>query len=330
MQTLVTGGGGFVGRYVVEQLLQRGDAVTVFARGNYPELGALGATLIQGDLQDATAIKRACVEKDIVFHVAAKAGVWGTWKSFYDPNVIGTENVIAACTANAVPRLVYTSSPSVTFDGQPQAGVNETCPYPLHYDSLYARAKAIAEQKVLAANGQNGLLTVSLRPHFIWGPRDTHILPGLIARARAKQLVQVGPATVKKDMSYVEDVAWAHLLAADALKPGSPVAGAAYFISQGEPVLFWQWVAELMTALGLPGIQKQIPLAVALVIGWSMETAYRLWPLRGEPLLTRFLVNEMGQSQYYDISRAKRDFGYLPRFSMAQAMEKTVAYLQRN
>jgi nucleoside-diphosphate-sugar epimerase len=325
-KALVTGGGGFVGRFVVEQLLQRGDAVTVFARGDYPQLAALGARVVRGDLQDAAAVARACAGQDVVFHIAARAGIWGTWESFYGPNVVGTENVIAACHAHGISRLVYTSSPSVVFDGRPQEGVDEKAPYLDHYESLYARTKSIAEQRVLAANGQHDLLTVSLRPHFIFGPRDTHVTLGLIERARAKKMMQVGSDTVKKDPSYVEDVAWAHLLAADALKPGSPLAGAAYFISQGEPVLFWQWVADLLQALDLPGIQRKIPLGLAQVVGSGLEMAYRLLPLRGEPFLTRFLVNEMGQSQYYSIERARRDFNYVPRHTAAQALEKTVAY----
>ncbi|MBN2005506.1 MAG: NAD-dependent epimerase/dehydratase family protein [Anaerolineae bacterium] len=326
LKALVTGGGGFIGSFVVEQLLQRGDSVTVFARGDYPQLAASGARVIRGDVQDAAAITEACAGHDIVFHIAAKAGIWGTWESFYGPNVAGTENVIAACHAQGISRLVYTSSPSVVFDGHPQEGVDETVAYPQHYESLYARAKSIAEQRVLAANGQGGLLTVSLRPHFVFGPRDTHITLGLIERARAKKMMQVGLDTVKKDLSYVEDVAWAHLLAADALQPGSPLAGSAYFISQGEPVLFWQWVADLLQALGLPGIQRKIPLGLAQTVGTGMEWVYRVLPLRGEPLLTRFLVNEMGQSQYYSIERARRDFGYVPRYTIAQALEKTVAY----
>ncbi len=327
MRTLVTGGGGFLGRYIVEQLLDRGDSVTVFARGAYPELEKIGVTLVRGDIQDADAIIRACKGMDVVFHVAAKAGIWGTWASFYEPNVVGTENVIQACVVNNVPKLVYTSSPSVIFDGQPQEGVDESCPYPQHYKSLYAQTKAIAEQKVIAANDSARLLTTSLRPHFIWGPRDTHILPGLLSRARAKKLIQVGPGTNKKDLAYVEDVARAHLLAADALEPDSPVAGSVYFISQDEPVLFWLWVEELMQDLGLPGIQRRIPLPVAQLLGSVMEGVYKILGLKGEPLLTRFLVDEMGQSQYYDISRAKQDFGYRPQFSMTEAREKTLAYL---
>jgi nucleoside-diphosphate-sugar epimerase len=327
-ETLVTGGGGFLGRYIVERLLARGDRVTVFARSSYPALGEIGATLVRGDLRDAAAVHDACRGMDVVYHVAAKAGLWGPWRTFYDVNVRGTEHVIAACRRHGVPKLVFTSSPSVIFDGTSQKGVDESAPYPDRYESAYPHTKALAEQRVLAANGPD-LLTVSLRPHLIWGPRDTHLLPNLLARARKGQIPQVGDGTNLVDLTYVEDVARAHLLAADALVPGSPVAGGVYFISQDEPVRLWPWIDQLLTALDIPPIRRRISLPMARAVGAALEVAYRILPLPGEPRLTRFLASELAQSHYYDISRARRDLGYAPRFTMAAAQERTVTYLRR-
>ena len=206
MKVLVTGGGGFLGRYIVEQLLERGDAVTVFARGKYPELEQIGATLMRGDLQDAEAVTQACTGMDVVFHAAAKPGIWGTWDSFYAPNVIGTQHVLDACKAQNVSKLVFTSSPSVIFNNQPQEGCDESVPYPAQYENFYSHTKALAEQKVVQANNAE-FLTVTLRPHLIWGPRDAHLLPRLIDRARSGKLVQVGDGTNKVDITYVEDAA---------------------------------------------------------------------------------------------------------------------------
>lgn len=329
MKVLVTGGGGFLGRYIVEQLLARGDAVTVFVRGAYPELEALGARVLRGDLRDRAAVVAACQGMDVVFHVAALAGMWGAWSEFYAVNVVGTDNVIAGCRAHGVPKLINTSSPSVIFDNAPHAGVDEDYPYPAHYECHYPLTKALAEQAVTAANGPD-LLTVSLRPHLIWGPRDNHLLPGLFASARAGFLPQVGDGTNRVDLTYVEDAARAHLLAADALAPGSPVAGRIYFISQGAPVVLWPWVSELLRDLGLPGPRLRLPLSVARAIGGALEAAYRILPLRGEPRLTRFLASELAQSHYYDISRARRDFGYAPQFTMDEARQITVAYLKEH
>ena len=337
----MTGGGGFLGRYLVEQLLARGNAVTVFARGAYPELEALGARVVRGDLRDAEAVKRACVGIDIVFHVAAKAGMWGPWDDFYGVNVIGTQNVIAACRADGVHKLIYTSSPSVIFDGKPQEGVDESYPYPARYESPYPHTKAIAEQAVIAAHRADAqdapvggarsvpLLTVSLRPHLIIGPRDNHLLPALLSRARTGLLPQVGDGTNKVDLTDVEDAARAHVLAADALEPGSPLdgppgQGRVYFISQDEPVTLWPWIRALLRDLGLPEPRLRVSLGVARAAGALLETLHTLFHLPGEPRLTRFIASELAQSHYYDISAAKRDFGYAPQRSMAEVAKRIV------
>ncbi len=326
MKALVTGGGGFLGRYMVEQLLERGDDVTVAARGAYPELEKMGAHLVRGDLADPTVARTACDGMDIVFHVAAKAGLWGPRDAFYQANVVATENIIAACRECGVGKLVYTSSPSVIFDGKPHTGCDESLPYPDQYESFYPETKAIAERKVIDANSDE-LLTVSLRPHLIWGPRDPHILPGIIARARQGKLIQVGDGTNMVDMVYVEDAAQAHLQAADALQPGAPLAGANYFITQDEPVNLWDWIRTLLTRLDIAPPRRRISLRTARAIGATMECAYRWLPLQGEPRMTRFLASELAMSHYYDISRAKQDFGYQPQWTMDAALEKTVPTL---
>lgn len=324
MKTLVTGGGGFLGRYIVEQLLAQGDTVTVFSRGAYPELEALGARVMRGSLQDAAAVQKACTGMDAVFHVAAKAGLWGPWDEYYAINVTGTENVIAACQKQGVPKLINTSSPSVIFDGCSQEGVNEDIPYPEHYESPYPHTKALAEQSVTQANGKS-LLTVSLRPHLIIGPRDNHLLPGLLAAARARRLPQVGDGSNRVDLTWVEDAARAHLLAAEALKPGSPVAGGIYFITQGEPVTLWTWIRALLRDLNLPEPRLRLSLPVARMLGSVLESAHRSLKLPGEPRMTRFLASELAQSHTYDISRARRDFGYHPQISMAEARTRLIA-----
>lgn len=333
MKALVTGGGGFLGRYIVEQLLARGDEVVSFSRSSYVELEQIGVRTVQGDLQDAEAVSRACRDMEAVFHVAAKAGFWGEREAYYRANVVGTENVIAACRANDVPRLVFTSSPSVIFDNTAQKGIGESYPYPCdrngrpRYENLYSETKAVAEQCVIAANGPE-LLTCSLRPHLIFGPRDNHLLPRVIATARAGKLPQVGEGRNKVDLTYVEDAARAHLLAADRLQPGSPVAGSVYFISQDEPVNLWGWLKDLFARLDVPPVRLRVPLWAARAGGSALEWAYKTFKLQGEPRLTRFLASELALDHYYDISRAKRDLGYQPQFSMEEALQRTIAFLK--
>ncbi len=332
MNALVTGAGGFLGRYIVEQLIARGDRVRAFARGTYPELAALGAEMVQGDVRDAAAVQAACQGIDVVFHTAGVAGVWGPWDYFYGINTLGTRNVIAGCLAEGVTRLVYTSSPSVTFDGADQCGVDESVPYPKRWLCHYPHTKALAEQEVLAANGSHGparqagpTLTCALRPHLIWGPRDRHLIPRLIERACAGKLRRVGDGKNLIDMVYVENAAEAHLQAADALARSSPVAGRAYFISQGEPVNCWQWIDEILVLAGLPKVTKSISAGAAWRIGAALECVHRALGIESEPRMTRFLAAQLSTSHYFDISRARRDFGYAPRVSTAEGMQRLAA-----
>lgn len=322
MHALVTGANGFLGQYIVEQLLARGDRVRAYCRRPSANLDALGAQTVLGDVRDQAATIAACEKVDTVFHVAASAGIWGPWQLYYETNTLGTRHVIEGCLRHQVARLVYTSSPSVTFDGHEQCGIDETAPYPRRWLCHYPHSKALAEQEVLAANGRQGLLTCALRPHLIWGPRDQHLVPRIVGRARQGRLVRVGNGKNLIDTVYVENAAWAHLLAAERLVPGSPVAGSAYFISQGEPVNCWRWIDELLALAGAAPVRRAISTKTAYSIGAVLEAAHRLRRAQGEPLMTRFLALQLGKSHYFNINRARRDFGYQPRVSTAEGMQR--------
>ena len=242
-------------------------------------------------------------------------------------NTQGTSNVLAACRKSGVGRLVYTSSPSVTFAGRDQCGVDESAPYSARWLCHYPLTKALAEQRVLAANGRKGLLTCALRPHLIWGPRDQHLIPRLIERARRGQLRQVGDGTNRIDAVYVENAAEAHLQAADALRPGSPVAGRAYFITNGEPVNCWQWINEVLALAGLPPVKRRISRQAAYAAGAVLEGLWALLGRTDDPRMTRFLAAQLATSHYFDISAARRDLGYEPQVSMAEGMRRLGAWL---
>ncbi|MFZ1934663.1 MAG: NAD-dependent epimerase/dehydratase family protein [Thermoguttaceae bacterium] len=325
MNALVTGGGGFLGLYVVEQLVARGDRVRAMCRKDCPPLDALGVETVRADLRDREAVVAACRGVDTVFHIGGIAGMVGPWKRFFETNTLGTRHVVEGCLAHGVGRLVYTSSPSVIFDGRQQCGVDESIPYPKRWLCHYARSKALGEQDVLAANGRDGLATCALRPHLIWGPRDRQLIPHVVDCARRGRLRRVGDGTNLIDTVYVENAAAAHLLAADALAAGSPVAGRAYFISQGEPVNCWKWIDELLVMAGLPPVRRSLSLPAAWVLGAACEAAYWLFRLQGQPPMSRFLARQMATSHYFDIGRARRDFGYEPNISMAEGMRRLAA-----
>jgi nucleoside-diphosphate-sugar epimerase len=328
VKTLVTGAGGFLGQYVLDQLLARGDQVTAVCRRPVPEFETRGVLLAQADLRDLEAVKSACRDIECVFHVAGISGIGIKSRIFYENNTLTTQNVLQACLENRVGKLVFTSSPSVVFDGRDQCGLDESTPYPTHWLGHYQRSKAIAEQAVLAANGKNGLLTCSLRPHLIWGPRDKALYPRLIDRARRKRLIQIGDGSNMIDTAYVENAAAAHLQAADALAPGSAVSGNAYFISDGEPVNCWRWMNLLLALSGIAPVKKSISLETAWRIGVCFEFFYTIFRIGSEPPMTRFLAAQFARSHYYDISRAKRDFGYHPIVSHDEALRRMKAWIE--
>ena len=327
MKALVTGGGGFLGLAIVRKLRARGDDVRSFSRAAHPALDELGVESAQGDLADAAAVLDAADGCDIVFHVAAKAGVWGAAETYYRANVVGTDNVLKACADAGIERLVYTSTPSVTFAGTDQIGVDESAPYAERYLSDYPRTKSIAERRVLASNDER-LATVALRPHLIWGPGDPHLVPRLLDRARSGRLRLLGDRPNEVDSVYVDNAADAHILAADRLAPGSAVAGRVYFITQGEPMPLADLINRILAAAGLPPVERRIPSGFAYVLGAVLESAYRLLGIESEPPMTRFVARQLSTAHWFDISAARRDLGYAPAISLDVGMERLAESLR--
>jgi nucleoside-diphosphate-sugar epimerase len=321
MIALVTGGGGFLGGAIVRRLLARGDTVRSVTRSRYPWLDDLGVPQLSVDLSKPDEVQKAMEGVDLVFHVAAKAGVWGRYSDYYATNVTGTENIIAACLKHGVKKLVFTSTPSVVHSGGDLEGVNESAPYPDHVDAPYPETKAIAEKAVLAANGPN-LATVALRPHLIWGPGDPHLIPRILRRAKEGRLRRIGKRDVKVDVTFIDNAAEAHMLAADKLDIGSAIAGKAYFISDGTPVVLWEFLNRILKDNGLPPVTKSMPVGLAKFAGWTLEKVYKLFQLPGEPAMTRFVANQLSTSHWYDISAARRDLGYIPLVSTEEGLKR--------
>ncbi|MCZ6697979.1 MAG: NAD-dependent epimerase/dehydratase family protein [Planctomycetota bacterium] len=325
VKTLVTGGGGFLGGAIVERLIARGDSVRCLARGDYPGLRSMGVEVVRGDIADADVVASACRGCDLVFHVAARAGIGGRYDDYHKPNVIGTQNVISGCRAGGVSRLVHTSSPAVVFDGSDMAGVDESVPYALRHHGHYSKTKSIAELAVLAADGPD-LSTCALRPHLIWGPRDNQLVPRIINRA--KSLRRIGGANPLVDTTYIDNAADAHILAADRLSQGSPASGKAYFISNGEPRPLWDMVNGILAAADLPAVTRSVPIWVAKAVGAVLETTYSVLRLSGEPRMTRFLAAELSTTHWFDISAARRELGYEPGVTLDEGLARLRAWLR--
>ncbi|MBZ0087324.1 MAG: NAD-dependent epimerase/dehydratase family protein [Thermomonas sp.] len=329
MQVLVTGGGGFLGLALCRALRERGHAVTSFSRSAHAALETMGVPQLRGDLADRTAVLRALDGGfDAVLHNAAKAGVWGRRADFHAANVLGTENVLAACRAHGIGKLVYTSTPSVTHRAtRPVEGVGaDEVPYGEPFKSHYAATKAIAERAVLAANDDR-LATVALRPRLIWGPNDTQILPRLVARARSGRVRLVGGGDNLVDTTYLDNAAQAHADALEHLHAGADCAGQAYFISNGEPWPLRDVLNALLRAADAPEVRKSISFPAAYAIGAVCEALWTLLPLRDDPPLTRFLAEQLSTPHWYSMAPATRDFGYRPRLTMAQGLARLRASL---
>lgn len=326
MKALVTGGGGFLGGAIVRMLVGRSDEVVSYSRNSYQFLDDLGVRQVCGDIADEPELTRAAQGCDIVFHVAAKAGIWGSYEDYYRANVTGTAAVIAACLANGIQRLVASGSPSVVFDGRDIEGGDESLPYPEHYEAFYPQTKMLAERLVLQANSAD-FATVSLRPHLIWGPGDHHLVPRIIEKARAGRLKRIGSRPCLADTVYIDNAAKAHLLAADRLAPGAPHAGKAYFITNDEPVPLWEMVDRILAAAGLPPVNGEISPKFARVAGAGFEKMWGLLKLSGEPPMTRFVANELSTAHWFDISAAKRDLGYYPEVSIAEGLKRLKKWL---
>ncbi len=329
MKALVTGGGGFLGLAIVKRLRQRGDIVRSFSRSSHPELQALGAEQFSGDLADGEAVSRAVEGCDIVFHIAAKAGVWGRYRDYYQTNVMGTIYAISACLKHRVRRLVYTSSPSVVFRGRDEEGIDESARYARRYLANYPLTKAIAETHVLE-NDCVDLATVSLRPHLIWGPGDPHLAPRLIERARQGKLKRIGKGRNLVDATYIDNAADAHILAGDRLEPGSPIAGNAYFISNGEPVNLWEFIDRILAAARISPVIGRVPASLAYAAGGILELAYRVLPLKGEPPMTRFVARQLSTSHWYDLTAARRDLGYSPAVTVEEGLRRLTEHFAGN
>lgn len=324
---LVTGGGGFVGRAVVKNLLDLGVETRVIGRHPYPEVAAMGARCLAGSIADDKIMDRAADGVDIVFHIAALAGIWGPWQAYYETNVLGTEQVIKSCRKNQVPMLVYTSTPSVVFDRVDIRGGDEQLSYARTFLCHYARSKATAEKMVLAAN-RDDLLTCALRPHLIWGPGDPHLLPRLLAGGRKRQLKMVGDGSNLVDISYIDNVAHAHILAAKNLAELGTAGGKPYFISQGTPVNLWQWINELFAMMNIPRVERAVSYRAAYGIGRVLESVYGLLRQGSEPKMTRFLAEQLAKSHYFSIAAAKKDLGYEPVVSTEEGLRRTVQWLK--
>jgi len=327
--SVVTGGLGFVGRHLVDALKARGDDVRVL---DLADSGPEGVDYRRVDITDAAAVDGALEGADVVFHNASMVHtsnnrvdeVWAV-------NRDGARHVVDACRKHGVGRLVYVSSGSVVYDGRDIENGDESLPYAASSQAPYADSKIEAERLTLAANGEGGLRTCALRPHVVYGPGDGRFLPALLRQAKGGRLrFQVGRGTWLSDYTYVSNLIDALLLADEKLAAGAPVGGKAYFITNGEPMPFWDFVKLVLARLDFPPIAFKVPHQIVYGIAAVKETvdSMRGGTFTPENGLSRFAVRYMCTHHYFSIESARRDLGYDPGVSTAEGIEKTCSHLE--
>lgn len=329
MRILVTGGGGFLGTHIINELLKNSSyIVTNFSRHSYAHLEDIGVPTIKGDLKKKEDVERALSQGfDAIFHVAALAGVWGKYEDYYGINYLGTKNLLEVARATGIKKFVYTSTPSVVFNKDDLLGVGEEQPYATEFLNAYSETKTMAEKLVLESNDGKTFLTCAIRPHLIWGPGDPHLFPRVIQKGKEGKLRIVGDGNNMVDIVYVENAALAHVQAFEHLKPDSPVCGQAYFVGQERPVKLWDFINQILSFVKVEPVLKSIDIGTAYKLGWLLEKVFKLLGIiKPEPPMTRFVALNLGKSHYFSHEKAKRHFGYVPRVSIEEGLKKTFSF----
>ncbi|CAE5959548.1 unnamed protein product [Arabidopsis arenosa] len=340
---VVTGGRGFAARHLVEMLVRYeifhvriADLAPAIVLEPHEETGLLGEAIRSGRVQYVSADLRnkSQVVKgaEVVFHMAAPDSSINNHQLQYSVNVQGTTNVIDACIEVGVKRLIYTSSPSVVFDGvHGTLNADESMPYPPKHNDSYSATKAEGEALILKANGRNGLLTCCIRPSSIFGPGDKLMVPSLVTAARAgKSKFIIGDGSNFYDFTYVENVVHAHVCAERALASGGEVcakaAGQAYFITNMEPIKFWEFMSQLLEGLGYARPSIKIPASLMMPIAYLVELAYKLLGPYGMkvPVLTPSRVRLLSCNRTFDSSKAKDRLGYSPVVPLQEGIKRTI------
>jgi nucleoside-diphosphate-sugar epimerase len=297
----VTGGSGFVGGALIERLRGEGWDVRALARSERAaeRVRELGAEPVMGDLDDLHV-----EDCEVAFHAAAKVEDFGDPADFERVNVQGTRNVVAACRAGGVRRLVHVGTEAALMAGQPLVNVDESVPLRPGSPALYSSSKAKAEQLV---RDSDGIETVVVRPRFVWGRGDTTLLPQMVEMVRAGRFRWVGGGRQLTATTHIDNTVEGLWLAAT-----KAPAGGVYFVTDGAPTVFRDFITEWVGTQGVSIPDKSVPPGVARAAAASAERIWRLLKRPGSPPLTRFAVWVSSQECTIDISRAERELGYVP------------------
>jgi nucleoside-diphosphate-sugar epimerase len=312
----VTGGSGFIGGRLIERLVSEGHAVRALARSDASaaRVEELGAEAARGELGDRASLAAAAEGCEVAFHLAAHLAEWGPWDEFERHNVEGTRNALAACAEAGVERFVHCGTEAALMAGEPLVHVDESAPLRPDSPAPYAATKARAEQAVRDANRQ-GFETVVLRPRFVWGKGDTTLLPEMVKTVESGRFAWIGGGRNVTDTTHVDNVVEGLVLAA-----AEGVPGEAYFVTDGEPVVFREFVTAMLETQGVEPPGRSLPSWTAAPLARLCELTWRVLPLKGEPPMTTFRAWILTQECTIEITKARRELGYAPPVSHARGL----------
>jgi nucleoside-diphosphate-sugar epimerase len=312
----VTGGSGFIGGRLVRRLFAEGSRVRALARSERSEaaVAELGAEPVRGDIADADSIASGAEGCEAAFHLAAQLGEWGRREDFIASNVRGTENALEGSRRAGVRRFVHCGTEAGLLAGEPLVNVDETAPLRPDSKANYAATKAMAEQAVRAASG-DGFETVVLRPRMVWGAGDTVLLPAIADAVRAGRFAWIGGGRHLTATTHVDNVVEGLLLAAEKGRAAEP-----YFVTDGDPVVFREFIGDLLATQGIEAPQRSLPRWLGAALASGSEAVWRILPLGGRPPLTRLALWLSSQECTIDITKARRELAYEPVTSRAQGM----------
>lgn len=322
---LVIGGAGMLGYEIAKQLYQEGKFVRILDVAPVSEVNGIESMV--GDIRNIDDVRKACQNVDIVFQTAA--AIWDPKmpKHIYNEvNITGNQIVIDVCKELGIGKLVYTSTLDVVVDGKkPIVYGDESLTYPEKMPKdHYSRTKIIAEKMVIEANSPE-LLTVSLRPVGMYGPRDKYHIANIVKMAKANNNLKLGNGTACFSHVYSENAAHAHILAAKHLKPGSPVVGESYFVTDHQPANnLFTFMEPFLVGLGLPTPKRAIPYRLAYVFAWFAEK------FAPNSNFNRFAVVQTCVDHTFVHNKATKDFGYEPIVSKDEAFERTLQWFKNN
>src|SRR3954468_16948937 len=268
----ITGGSGFVGGALIRRLVHDGWTVRALARSDRAaqSVEQAGAEAVRGDLDDVNALRAGADGADVFHHAAAKVEDFGDPADFERVTVQGTRNALEAARDAKEPRFVHVGTEAALMAGQPLVNVNETTPLRPDSPAPYPWSKAKADQAVRDANG-NGLETVVVRPRFVWGRGDTTLLPQILDMTRQGKFAWIGGGGQLTATTHIDNTVGGLVLAAERGKPGG-----VYFVTDGGPVVFREFVSDLIRTQDVEPPTRTLPLAAAKAAAAASETAWKL------------------------------------------------------